>query len=91
VSTPDLKGDRLAGKGDRLPNRVIEHPIETRRQSRIETRDTGVHKFKSPGPMRASRQTGFVPGRMSGSRMGGGGFGSHFAMGGGGHGGFGRR
>jgi Caspase domain len=89
VSTADLKGDRLVGKGDRLPNRVIEHPIETRRQSRIETRDTGVHKFKGPGPMRAPRQTGFVPGRMGGMR--GGGFGSHFAMGGGGHGGFGRR
>ncbi len=74
-------------KGDRAPNHVVDQTPTPRRQSRIETRDTGMRKFNSPGPTRGPRQTGFMPGRMGG----GGSFGSHFAMGGGGgHGGFGR-
>jgi len=78
-------------KGDRAPNHLIDQTPTPRRQSRIETRDTGMRKFNSPGPTRGPRQMVFMPGRMGGGGMRGGSFGSHFAMGGGGgHGGFGR-
>jgi hypothetical protein len=97
-STRDLKGDRGPSRFvDHRPERVVEHhPEQTmRRQSRIEPRESGMRRFNA-GPSQFSRhQPGFMSGRMGGGGMGrgmmgrgmGGGFGSHFAMGGG-HGGF---
>src|SRR5262249_17590261 len=83
------KGDHF-GKGDPGPSRLADQAPTPRRQSRIDTRDTGMRKL-NPSPMRGPRQMGFMPGRMGSGGMRGGGFGSHFAMGSGGHGGFGRR
>jgi Caspase domain len=90
-STQDLKGDRAPSRiVDHHPERVVEHhPEETmRRPQRIEPRESSMRKFNAGQP-------GFMSGRMGGGAgrgmMGrgiGGGFGSHFAMGGGGHGGF---
>jgi hypothetical protein len=98
-STRDLKGDRAPSRiVDHRPERVVEHHPEAtmRRQSRIEPRESGMRRFNA-GPSQFNRhQPGFMSGRMGGGGMGrgmmgrgmGGGFGSHFAMGGGGHGGF---
>ena len=82
VSTQELKGDRfptkgdnLTGKGDRFTKNIADHPTP-RQPSRIGAPDSGIRKFNR-GP-RFGRSQGFLPGRMMG-----GGFGSHFAMGGG--------
>jgi len=82
VSTQELKGDRfptkgdnLTGKGDRFTKNIADHPTP-RQPSRIGAPDSGIRKFNR-GP-RFGRSQGFMPGRMMG-----GGFGSHFAMGGG--------
>jgi hypothetical protein len=106
VSTHELKGDRFPGKGDfgkdtlgkgelgkgdRFPNRVVDRTPTLRRQSRIDSADTGMRRF-NPGPARFSHRPSFASGPMGGGMRrgmgGGGGFGSHFAMGGG-RGGFG--
>jgi hypothetical protein len=77
------------GKGDHVPNRVVDHAPTLQQPSRFEPHDTGIRNF-NPGPTRFSRRPGFMSGPMGGGMrrgmMGGGGFGSHFAMGGGGHG-----
>jgi hypothetical protein len=77
------KGD--LGKGNRFPNRVVDHAPTLQRPSRIDTHDTGIRNF-NPGPARFSRRPSFTSGPMGGGMrrgMMGGGFGSHFAMGGG--------
>jgi hypothetical protein len=90
-STQDLKGDRFPARiADHHPERIVEHhPEMPQRAARIEPRESGFRKFNAPPSNVIRHQPGFMPGRMGGGTgrgMGGGGFGSHFAMGGGGRG-----
>jgi len=97
-STRDLKGDRGPSRiVDHRPEQVVEHhPEQTmRHQSRIEPRESNIRRFNAGPSQFSHHQPGFMSGRMGGGmgrgmmgRGTGGGFGSHFAMGGGGHGGF---
>jgi hypothetical protein len=99
-STQDLKGDRAPTRlVDRGPERILEHHPEqtTRQPSRIEPPQIARRRFDPGQSQSGHRQPNFTSGRierrptggsMPGRNMGGG-FGSHFAMGGG-HGGGGR-